>query len=186
MGFVSTLGRWCGRGRSLFLSCSVFIFFLICHVLVGVGRLSAIIWDSVREFLFWLPSSQDFRTPVICSSYLVSSSVFLVFSCLFPFLLCGISAVAPFCGSHSFNTSLSCEQSNHHQTSIPDYIFIFMISSCLWSERRTTESHHKPSGILPTFHHEAAAIDANNIAAHLSQSACDEARIQSTYVLGDS
>ena len=53
-------------------------------------------------------------------------------------------------------------------------------------ERRTTKSHHKPSSILPTFHHEAAAIDANNIAAHLSQSACDEARIQSTDVLGDS
>lgn len=43
----STLWRWCGRGRSFFLSCSVV--YLPCPSdLVGVGRFSAIIWDPVK------------------------------------------------------------------------------------------------------------------------------------------
>lgn len=71
----------------------------------------------------------------------VSKTVFLVF----PFSTLRLFSAVAMRGPHSFNTSLSFEQSNHHQTSIPDYIFIFMISSCLCSERRTTESHHKPS-----------------------------------------
>ena len=97
-------------------ACSSALRLFICHVLVTVGRLSAIIYETLSGK--FSSSSLPLRTsglPFICSSYLVSqkqSSLSFFFSTLRLF-----SAVA-MRGPHSFNTSLSFEQSNHHQTSI--------------------------------------------------------------------
>jgi len=72
----------------------LFVFYLPCPSDSGpfVGNH---IWDPVREVLFWLPSSQNFRTPVICSSYLVSQKQS---SLSFPFLLCGFFLQLPCVG----------------------------------------------------------------------------------------
>ena len=88
----STLGRWCGRGRSLFLSSSSFI----CHVLVTVGRLSAIIYETLSEK--FSSGSLPLRTSGLPSSVLPTWCLKNSLPCLFPFLLCGFFLQLPCVG----------------------------------------------------------------------------------------
>ena len=165
-------------------ACSSALRLFICHVLVTVGRLSAIIYETLSEK--FSSGSLPLRTsglPFICSSYLVSqkqSSLSFFFSTLRLF-----SAVA-MRGPHSFNTSLSFEQSNHHQTSILYtwlYIYVFNLHAYARNDAQLKAITNLPAFYQPSTTKQLQLMPTTS--QHTSHSPHVEARIQSTYVLGD-
>ena len=130
-----------GRGRSLFLSWSVF------NLPCPSGRLSAIIWDPVRECscckVCPCPCSANFSSGSL--PLLVQDSrllffllgVFFSLPCLFPFLLCSCHAWA------SFIEHITVMWTKQSSSNVYTWLYLFNLYSCLYSDRRTTKSHHK-------------------------------------------